>query len=264
MPTKNTQLGDFADEYYSIYNSSVNMSEKALRDCIGHYGGAVRNDDVCLTVTDGGTKDVNGQVITTQLIINDGLLKFEAYQRWAGKGRAKDRCPRKKTIGVVQEPEDVRGNATQWRCIRQDQTNGQPLSYYTSYEITNTERINASITYEDLKNHINDKSYNHTVDTAFIDDYLDFRTSMGNIQLDGNNNATYTSDVLEEKIKPDFEATKNKHKQVKELRNELDNKMRELYGEKGDPDLNLDSSVYSTMLFTIMTTSLLYFLFVKM
>jgi len=87
---------------------------------------------------------------------------------------------------------------------------------------------------------------------------------MGNIQLDGNNNATYTSDVLENTIKPAFEATKNKHKEVKELRNELDNKMRELYGEKGDPDLNLDSSVYSTMLFTIMTTSLLYYLFVKM
>ena len=155
-------------------------------------------------------------------------------------------------------------NPTQWRCIRQDQTNGQPLSYYTSSALANTERLNASITYEDLKNHINKISYDATVDTNFYDDYLDFRTSMGNIQLDDKNNATYTSDVLENTIKPAFKTTKNKHKQVKELRNELDNKMRELYGEKGDPDLNLDSSVYSTMLFTIMTTSLLYFLFVKM
>ena len=259
----NTQLGNFADEYFK--NTYSNDLPKALRDCITKHGDSITNNSVCLTVDGDNTTDVNGIDISTNLIINDGLLKFEAYQRWGGEGRAKDRCPRdRKSIGVVQEPEDVRGNAIQWRCIRQDQTNGQPLSYYTSSELLNTERLNTSITYEDLKNHINKISYDHTVDSAFIDDYLDFRTSMGNIQLDGNNNATYTSDVLENTIKPAFETTKNNHKKVKELRNELDNKMRELYGEKGDPDLNLDSSVYSTMLFTIMTTSLLYFLFVKM
>lgn len=261
MSTKHTQLGNFADKYYSIYSGSLKTSEKALRDCIGHYGGAVKDDDVCLTVTNGDTKDVNGQVIDTQLIINDELLKFVTR---CGKNMDEDKA--RNTCNSEDKNECIgvgvyNGN---WRCLNLDQSTGKPLSFYSNPEITKPELINTSITYEDLKNHINQISYDSTVDTAFIDDYLDFRTSMGNIQLDENNNATYTSDVLEEKIKPAFEATKNKHKEVKELRNELDNKMRELYGEKGDPDLNLDSSVYSTMLFTIMTTSLLYFLFVKM
>lgn len=259
MPTKNTQLGYFADEY--LKNTYSNDLPKALRDCITKHGGSITNNSVCLTVDGDNTTDVNGQVIDTQLIINDGLLKFVTR---CGKNmdeyKARNTCnseDKNKCIGVGV----YNGN---WRCLNLDQSTGKPLSYYSNSDITRKDRINTSITYEDLKNHINKISYDSTVDTAFIDDYLDFRTSMGNIQLDGNNNATYTSDVLEDTIKPAFEATKNTHKEVKELRNELDNKMRELYGEKGDPDLNLDSSVYSTMLFTIMTTSLLYFLFVKM
>ena len=260
MSTKNTQLGNFAVKYNSIYSGSLKTSEKALRDCIGHYGGAVKDDDVCLNLVNGVATDINGIDISTNLIINDGLLKFLPHCNVTDQAAANTECNKRQyCVGVVKNSHNNR-----WRCIKPYQNGGKPLSFYSNPEITKPELINASITYEDLKNHVNEASYNATVDTNFYDDYLDFRTSMGNIQLDGNNNATYTSDVLEEKIKPAFETTKNKHKEVKELRNELDNKMRELYGEKGDPDLNLDSSVYSTMLFTIMTTSLLYFLFVKM
>lgn len=259
--TKNTQLGNFAEKYNRIYSENLKTSEKALIDCFDHYGGAVRNDDVCLTVTDGGTKDVNGIDISTNLIINDGLLKFVAR---CGKNMDEDKA--RNTCNSEDKNECIgvgvyNGN---WRCLNLDQSTGNPLSSYSNSDLTRIDRLNTSITYEDLKNHVNEVSYSATVDTNFYDDYLDFRTSMGNIQLDENNKATHTSDVLENNIKPAFETTKNTHKEVKELRNELDNKMRELYGEKGDPDLNLDSSVYSTMLFTIMTTSLLYYLFAKM
>lgn len=258
MPTKNTQLGNFADKYNSTHSGSLKTSEKALRDCISYYGGAVRNDDVCLNVEGDNTKYVNDQEIDTQLIINDGLLKFKQSNKGKTLEKHRARCSwNDSCVGSSKENE-------KYYIISVDQSTGKPLSDYSNAEITRIDRINTSITYEDLKNRVNEASYNSKVVTDFNDDYLDFRTSMGNIQLDEKNNATYTSDVLEEKIKPAFETTKNKHKEVKELRNELDNKMRELYGEKGDPDLNLDSSVYSTMLFTIMTTSLLYYLFVKM
>ena len=258
--TKNTQLGDFADKYQE--NAYSNVLPNALRDCITNYGGSIPSGTPCLTVTDGVTRDVNGQAIYTQLIINDGLLnmKFKGRCAKSNKNDAAATCSSSATcIGVGKN-----SNTNKWDCLSLDPSTGKPLSFYSNPEITKPELINTSITYEDLKNHINKISYDSTVDTAFIDDYLDFRTSMGNIQLDDTNKATYTSDVLENNIKPAFETTKNTHKEVKELRNELDNKMRELYGEKGDPDLNLDSSVYSTMLFTIMTTSLLYYLFAKM
>jgi hypothetical protein len=257
--SKNTKLGSFADEYHK--NAYSNVLPNALQNCITNHGGSIPSETPCLTVTNGVTRDVNGIDISTNLIISDGLLKFKAGGDKNDKNSAAARCNRNSTcVGVGQKPD-----GDKWNCLYPNQSSeGKPLSFYSNPEITKQTRINASITYDDLKNHINKISYDSTVDSAFIDDYLDFRTSMGNIQLDGNNNATYTSDVLENTIKPAFETTKNKHKEVKELRNELDNKMRELYGEKGDPDLNLDSSVYSTMLFTIMTTSLLYFLFVKM
>lgn len=256
--SKNTKLGSFADEYHK--NAYSNVLPNALQNCITNHGGSIPSETPCLTVTNGVTKVVNGIDISTNLIINDGLLKFNLHCNKPNKKSARETCDsREKCVGVVKNSHN-----DNWRCIYPDQSTGKPLSDYSNSDLTRKDRINTNITYEDLKNHINKISYDSTVDTAFIDDYLDFRTSMGNIQLDGNNNATYTSDVLENTIKPAFESTKNKHKEVKELRNELDNKMRELYGEKGDPDLNLDSSVYSTMLFTIMTTSLLYYLFAKM
>lgn len=254
--TKNTQLGKFAEEYeHNAYSGDL---PQALRGCMDYYGDSITNNSVCLNVEGDKTKDVNGPEIDTQLIINDGLLKFKQSNKGKTLEKHRARCNwNDSCVGSSKEN-------GKYYIISVDQSTGKPLSDYSNAEITKIDRINTSITYEDLKNHINKISYDSKEFSNFNDDYLDFRTSMGNIQLDEKNNATYTSDVLEEKIKPAFETTKNKHKEVKELRNELDNKMRELYGEKGDPDLNLDSSVYSTMLFTIMTTSLLYYLFVKM
>ena len=72
-----------------------------------------------------------------------------------------------------------------------------------------------------------------------------------------------TSDKMEYYKDQFNKSIRDKHKDVMKKRSDLDNKMRELYGEKGDPDLNINSSVYSTMLFTVLSTSLLYYLFIK-
>jgi hypothetical protein len=99
---------------------------------------------------------------------------------------------------------------------------------------------------------------------AITNDVLDFRTTMGT-KIEGFSGGPnyYESNTLDEYIKKYDENIDSEHKKLLEKRSNLDNKMRDLYGAKGDPDLNLDISVYSTMLFTITTTSLLYYLFVK-
>ena len=103
----------------------------------------------------------------------------------------------------------------------------------------------------------------NAVNIDFYNDYLDFRTSLGDVHHNATGITDLSSNNLDDYI-TDMETTKAEYKEMRKKRNALDNKMREIYGERGDVDLNLDSSVYSTMLFTILTTSLLYYLFRKM
>lgn len=57
----------------------------------------------------------------------------------------------------------------------------------------------------------------------------------------------------------------DKHKAIKALRNELDNKMRELYNpELEDNHIMRDSNVYMTLAWTVLATSVLYYLFIKL
>ena len=57
----------------------------------------------------------------------------------------------------------------------------------------------------------------------------------------------------------------DKHKAIKSLRNELDNKMRELYNpELEDTHIMHDSNVYMTLAWTVLATSVLYYLFIKL
>lgn len=57
----------------------------------------------------------------------------------------------------------------------------------------------------------------------------------------------------------------NGHKDIVTLRNKLDNKMRNLYNPELD-DVNImhTSSVYSSLAWTILATSVLYYLFLKL
>lgn len=132
--------------------------------------------------------------------------------------------------------------------------------------ITEEDGYNNKIKFSDIQKNRNFNSYNFDP-TNFINDWKDLRTSLGDISLneDGTFNMSgLTSDRLDKYHTKFDETIQDKHKEILKKRNNLDNKMRELYGEKGDADFNLDASVYSTMLFTIMTTSLLYYLFNKM
>ena len=57
----------------------------------------------------------------------------------------------------------------------------------------------------------------------------------------------------------------SKYKSMKQKRKDLDNKMRELYAnEYTDSQLMYDSSVYVNLAWTVLATSVLYYLFVKL
>uniref|UniRef100_A0A6C0CMJ1 Uncharacterized protein n=1 Tax=viral metagenome TaxID=1070528 RepID=A0A6C0CMJ1_9ZZZZ len=57
----------------------------------------------------------------------------------------------------------------------------------------------------------------------------------------------------------------DKHKDIVSLRNKLDNKMRDLYNpEMNDINIMHTSSVYSSLAWTILATSVLYYLFLKL
>ena len=59
-------------------------------------------------------------------------------------------------------------------------------------------------------------------------------------------------------------AIKSKHDNIESTRNDLDKKMRYLYGNlKTDVDINHDGAVYTNVAFTILATTLLYLLFIK-
>ena len=125
---------------------------------------------------------------------------------------------------------------------------------------------NGDVTFNHIQSNTNSDSYVFDPND-FIKDWKDLRTSLGDIPLNADgtfNMSGLTSSRLDEYHDTFDETIRDKHKNILKKRNNLDNKMREMYGEKGDADFNLDASVYSTMLFTIMTTSLLYYLFIKM
>jgi len=57
----------------------------------------------------------------------------------------------------------------------------------------------------------------------------------------------------------------NTHSNIKTKRNNLDMKMRELYeNEYNDKQLLYDHSVYFTLAWTVLATSVLYYIFVKL
>jgi hypothetical protein len=82
--------------------------------------------------------------------------------------------------------------------------------------------------------------------SKFGQDITDIQASMGN-------SAHFQNDIS------------TTHKDVKELRNKLDNQMREIYNpDQQDPNILLDQSVYVTLVWTVLATSVLYYLFVKL
>lgn len=67
-----------------------------------------------------------------------------------------------------------------------------------------------------------------------------------------------------ENVVENSKAVHSKHKRIEKVRDDLDRKMRYLYGNlKTDVDVKHDGAVYTNVAFTILATTLLYLLFIK-
>lgn len=122
-------------------------------------------------------------------------------------------------------------------------SNGNPVDVTKNYYTT----ISGDITYGDLKTEL----------LSYISGYSDIND--------------YTADLTDLKrlvngsYDPSFNYIINQHENNKKKQNELDFKMRELYEEeKNDTKILYDNSVFLTMTYTVLATSLLYYLFVKL
>ena len=98
----------------------------------------------------------------------------------------------------------------------------------------------------DLRDEINEARLTYT-------NYNDFNTDVNDLSTGINNSANEHNTLL------------NEHSEVKKLRNELDQKMREIY-EADDTDIQImdNSSSYITLTWTVLAISLLYYLFRKL
>ena len=78
-------------------------------------------------------------------------------------------------------------------------------------------------------------------------------------RMSHNNSINKANNVIEHS-----NAIKSKHSDIESTRNDLDKKMKYLYGNlKTDVDINHDGAVYTNVAFTILATTLLYLLFIK-
>lgn len=98
----------------------------------------------------------------------------------------------------------------------------------------------------DLRNEINEATLTYT-------NYSDFETDVNDLTTGINSSQNEHNALL------------NNHSEVKKLRNELDQKMREIY-EADDTDIQImdNSSSYITLTWTVLAISLLYYLFRKL
>jgi len=100
----------------------------------------------------------------------------------------------------------------------------------------------------DLRDEINKARLTYTNYSDFKTDVTDLSTGINSLGTQGEHDALL-----------------NKHSEVKKLRNELDQKMREIY-EADDTDIQImdNSSSYITLTWTVLAISLLYYLFRKL
>jgi len=118
-------------------------------------------------------------------------------------------------------------------------------NYYTTIS-GNIVSADGSLTYDALKSEIMSSPLIYT-ETEFTADLTDLKRLV---------NGSYD---------PSFNYIINQHENNKKKQNELDFKMRELYEEeKNDTKILYDNSVFLTMTYTVLATSLLYYLFVKL
>ena len=114
-----------------------------------------------------------------------------------------------------------------------------------------------TITKNHLLNYLNSQQPYYSSKDEATADFTDFQQGVhqtATTQTSGNHSYTGEYDTL-----------LSDHLDVKKKRKELDLKMRELYEqEKSDVQIMHDNSVYVTFAYTVLATSVLYYLFVKL
>lgn len=106
----------------------------------------------------------------------------------------------------------------------------------------------------------NGVSYNNILSSFIIagyetnvNDYTKFEQDITDLSGALNNRGHFNNNI------------QTKYKNVNDLRSELDNKMRDIYNpEEQDAHRLHDQSIYMTLSWTILATSVLYYLFVKL
>lgn len=106
----------------------------------------------------------------------------------------------------------------------------------------------SGVSYKDIFNSIAVSGYNQDISqfTKFKQDITDLSGAL-------HNRGHFNHDI------------QTKYKNVNDLRSELDNKMRDIYNPEEQDAYRLhDQSIYMTLSWTILATSVLYYLFVKL
>ena len=126
-------------------------------------------------------------------------------------------------------------------------SNGNPVDEAKNYYTTISGEVGSgSLTYDALKRKIMSLPLDYT-EAEFDADLTDLKRLV---------NGSYD---------PSFNYIINQHENNMKKQNELDFKMRKLYEEeKSDTKILYDNSVFLTMTYTVLATSLLYYLFVKL
>ena len=115
---------------------------------------------------------------------------------------------------------------------------------------------------------------------TFENNYVDYETCLGqyNCATTGRTSTTYQTEcnlcdainVIGNHIQndPEYEATKTKYANLTNKRNDLDLKLQGLYNiDNSIPDLyqlQNDSTVYTGVLWTVLATTLIYYVFIKL
>lgn len=129
-----------------------------------------------------------------------------------------------------------------------------PESGHSNYDVSNVIGVaHRSITWGDLKSLQLSESYRST--SAVDDEHI--RQIMRDIQdLSGSLQSAYHAGT--------YDDTMNIQKENRIKRDALDRKMQSLYEQESDVTMRYDNSVYTTLIWTVMTTSILYYLFIKL
>ena len=176
---------------------------------------------------------------------------------------------------------DYKNDAPRFFCNQQitsDNIDQAKKTYQKLYKIYNTTDRDVSIQNNDILTSDCKNACPHTItnnNVFYVNTAGSFKVSDLDVYLDdcGAQIRNYDKNNNPKSYTHDLNYTQNfvdvSYNNLVRTRNDLDNKMNELLGNNRNSILyekqnELDSSVYSTLLWTVMVTSLIYYVFVKL